>query len=35
MNVHKAGFTLAPNGFFSRNPAMDVPSGVPQPSPAR
>ncbi len=35
MSVHKAGFTLAPNGFFSRNPAMDVPSGVPQPSPAR
>lgn len=25
MPVHKAGFKLIPNGFFSRNPAMDVP----------
>lgn len=25
MPVHKAGFKLMPNGFFARNPAMDVP----------
>jgi primary-amine oxidase len=25
MPVHKTGFKLSPNGFFSRNPAMDVP----------
>ena len=25
MPVHKAGFKLIPNGFFARNPAMDVP----------
>jgi primary-amine oxidase len=25
MPVHKAGFKLVPNGFFARNPAMDVP----------
>jgi primary-amine oxidase len=25
MPVHKAGFKLIPNGFFVRNPAMDVP----------
>jgi primary-amine oxidase len=25
MPVHKAGFKLIPNGFVSRNPAMDVP----------
>lgn len=25
MPVHKAGFKLMPNGFFSRNPALDVP----------
>jgi len=25
MPVHKAGFRLAPNGFFDRNPALDVP----------
>jgi primary-amine oxidase len=25
MPVHKTGFKLIPNGFFSRNPAMDVP----------
>lgn len=25
MPVHKAGFKLIPNGFFGRNPAMDVP----------
>ena len=25
MPVHKAGFKLIPNGFFTRNPAMDVP----------
>ena len=26
MPVHKTGFKLAPNGFFSRNPSMDVPN---------
>ncbi len=26
MPVHKAGFKLIPNGFFARNPAMDVPN---------
>ena len=25
MPVHKAGFKLIPNGFFARNPTMDVP----------
>jgi uncharacterized protein (TIGR03067 family) len=25
MPVHRAGFTLVPDGFFSRNPALDVP----------
>jgi primary-amine oxidase len=25
MPVHKAGFKLMPNGFFARNPAMDLP----------
>jgi len=25
MNVHRTGFRLAPAGFFSRNPALDVP----------
>jgi primary-amine oxidase len=25
MPVHKAGFKLMPNGFFARNPAMDMP----------
>ena len=25
MPVHKTGFKLSPNGFFGRNPAMDVP----------
>ena len=25
MPVHKTGFKLIPNGFFSTNPAMDVP----------
>jgi primary-amine oxidase len=25
MNVHRAGFKLMPNGFFARNPALDVP----------
>ncbi len=25
MPVHKAGFKLMPNGFFARNPALDVP----------
>jgi primary-amine oxidase len=25
MPVHKTGFKLIPNGFFARNPAMDVP----------
>ena len=25
MPVHKTGFKLSPNGFFDRNPAMDVP----------
>ena len=25
MPVHRAGFKLMPNGFFSRNPALDVP----------
>lgn len=25
MPVHKTGFRLIPNGFFNRNPAMDVP----------
>ena len=25
MPVHKAGFKLMPNGFFTRNPALDVP----------
>ncbi len=25
MPVHKAGFKLLPNGFFARNPALDVP----------
>ncbi len=26
MPVHKAGFKLIPNGFFGRNPTMDVPN---------
>jgi primary-amine oxidase len=25
MPVHKTGFKLIPNGFFARNPAMDIP----------
>jgi primary-amine oxidase len=25
MSVHRAGFRLVPNGFFSRNPALDIP----------
>ena len=25
MPVHRAGFTVVPDGFFSRNPALDVP----------
>ena len=25
MPVHRAGFKLVPSGFFSRNPALDVP----------
>jgi primary-amine oxidase len=25
MTVHKAGFKLMPSGFFTRNPALDVP----------
>jgi primary-amine oxidase len=25
MNTHRAGFTLMPAGFFSKNPALDVP----------
>lgn len=27
--VHRAGFKLLPTGFFSRNPAMDVPKATP------
>ncbi|MBI3926193.1 MAG: primary-amine oxidase [Armatimonadetes bacterium] len=33
MPSHHTGFKLLPNGFFSRNPAMDVPSGVPDKQP--
>jgi primary-amine oxidase len=29
MTVHKAGFKLMPAGFFSRNPALDVPETEP------
>jgi len=25
MNVHRIGFSLMPAGFFTRNPALDVP----------
>ena len=25
MPVHRLGFRLVPNGFFARNPALDVP----------
>jgi Cu2+-containing amine oxidase len=25
MSVHRAGFRLVPTGFFSMNPALDVP----------
>lgn len=33
MPVHRAGFTMVPDGFFARNPALDVPP--PRPIPAR
>jgi len=26
MNVHPTGFKLIPAGFFSRNPALDLPN---------
>jgi primary-amine oxidase len=29
MNTHRAGFTLMPAGFFSKNPALDVPETKP------
>jgi primary-amine oxidase len=29
MPVHRAGFQLIPAGFFSRNPALDVPAPAP------
>jgi primary-amine oxidase len=29
MPVHRAGFKLMPSGFFTRNPAIDVPPSVP------
>lgn len=32
MNTHRAGFTLMPAGFFSKNPALDVPETKPAPT---
>ncbi|GMU56602.1 MAG: amine oxidase [Candidatus Xenobia bacterium] len=32
MPHHKTGFTILPNGFFDRNPAMDLPNSAPPPA---
>jgi primary-amine oxidase len=34
MNTHRTGFMLAPAGFFSKNPALDVPETKPKAAPA-
>ena len=34
MDTHRAGFMLVPSGFFSKNPALDVPETKPSKPPA-